>query len=146
MTNVTEATARTPYICHVPPTSHDLALQYLLELSSDIRVALLWDHEGELLAAAPGGAELAGRVAELGWTLARHSDASFPQSAESTLELDVGCERGAVFLLRDRRSTLVCVTERSVLPGLIFYDMHAVLGDLDRAAEAEGRKREATTG
>jgi hypothetical protein len=129
----------------VPPTSHDLALQYLLQLSSDIRVALLWDHEGELLAAAPGGADLAGRLADLAWALARESEASF-RAGESTLELDVGCEGGTVFLLRDQRTTLVCVTERSVLPGLIFYDMHAVLGDLDRAAAAEGRKREAAAG
>jgi hypothetical protein len=35
---------------------------------------------------------------------------------------------------------MVCLTDRSVLPGLIFYDMHAVLTDLDRAAGAEARR------
>jgi hypothetical protein len=35
---------------------------------------------------------------------------------------------------------MACVTSRSVNPGLIFYDMHAVLRDLDRAAAAEARR------
>jgi predicted regulator of Ras-like GTPase activity (Roadblock/LC7/MglB family) len=146
MTNVAEATACTPYICAVPPTSHELALQYLLELSSDIRSALLWDEDGVLQAAAPGGRELAGRLADLGAELARRAEAAFPEAGDATLELDIGCDGGAVFLIRDRGTTLVCVTERSVLPGLIFYDMHAVLTDLERAAAAEGRRREAAAG
>ena len=35
---------------------------------------------------------------------------------------------------------MACVTNRNVHPGLIFYDMHAVLRDLDRAAAAEARR------
>jgi hypothetical protein len=46
-----------------------------------------------------------------------------------------------VFLIRNAEMTMLCVTARAVLPGLIFYDMHAVLRDLKRAAEAEGRRR-----
>jgi len=126
----------------VEPTSNDLALRYLLELSNDIRLALLWDPDGELLASAPSLPD--GRFAELGAELAREAGTSYPPQEESTLELDVSCEGGAVFLIRDAGRTMLCLTERSVLPGLIFYDMHAVLGDLDRAAEAESRKRSAT--
>jgi hypothetical protein len=144
MTDVAETTARTPYICQVAPSSHDLALQYLLELSSDIRLALLWDDGHELLASAPAGP--VGSLVELGSELAREALAAYPRADGSTFELDVGCEGGAVFLIRDQGTTMLCLTERSVLPGLIFYDMHAVLGDLDRAAEAEGRKREAAAG
>ena len=40
---------------------------------------------------------------------------------------------------------MVCVTNRSVHPGLIFYDMHAVLRDLDRAAAAEQRREDSVT-
>src|SRR5437773_2042542 len=107
-------------------TTHDLALRYLLELSSDIRLALLWAPDGELLAAAPDpvAADLAGLAEEL----VREAGAHFESANGSTLELDAGCDRGAVFLLRDVGMTMLCLTERSVLPGLIFYDMHAVLG------------------
>ena len=48
------------------------------------------------------------------------------------------CEGGTLFLIRYAEGAMVCLTDRSVLPGLIFYDMHAVLTDLDRAAERGG--------
>ena len=38
------------------------------------------------------------------------------------------------------RGRPVCTTNRAVNPGLIFYDMHAVLRDIDRAAAAEERR------
>jgi hypothetical protein len=120
-------------------TSHELALRYLLELSSDIRLALLWEREGEPPASSAPAASGA-RVAELGRELAQAADASFAARNGSALELDIGCEDGAVFLIREGDTTMLCLTERSVLPGLIFYDMHAVLRDLDRAAQAEGRR------
>jgi hypothetical protein len=45
-----------------------------------------------------------------------------------------------VFLIRFDEGAMVCLTERTALPALIFYDMHAVLTDLDRAADAEARR------
>jgi hypothetical protein len=133
---VPEAAAR--YFWQVAPSSQDLALRYLLELSADIRLGLLWDRRGELLGSAPGAPE---RLVQLGGELAREAASSFPNGDESAFELDVSCDGGAVFLIRDGGMTMLCLTERSVLPGLIFYDMHAVLRDLDRAADAEGRRR-----
>ena len=54
--------------------------------------------------------------------------------------MDAVCDGGIVFLIRSEEGAMVCVTDRSVLPALIFYDMHAVLGDLERAANAEARR------
>jgi hypothetical protein len=120
------------------PSSHELALRYLLELSSDIRRALLWDGSGELLASAPPeGPET---LAEPALELVREAEAVFPRGEAPELELDATCDEGVVFLIRNAELTMLCVTERAVLPGLIFYDMHAVLRDLNRAAEAEGRR------
>lgn len=128
-----------PILSRMAPSSHELALQYLLELSSDIRLALLWHRGGELLASAPaGGPDV---LAELAREVAREAEATFTRSDAPDLELDAGCEEGAVFLIRNAEMTMLCVTERTVLPGLIFYDMHAVLRDLKRAAEAEGRRQ-----
>jgi len=121
------------------PSSHELALRYLLELSSDIRLALLWDAGGELLASAPP--EGPATLAELAIELVREAEASFPRGEAPELELDASRDDGVVFLIRNAEMTMLCVTARAVLPGLIFYDMHAVLRDLKRAAEAEGRRR-----
>jgi hypothetical protein len=118
-------------------TSQELALRYLLELSKDIRAALLYDRSGKLLAAAPGAPP--GRVAELGAALLERAGA-LPQDDAEAVELDASCEGGAVFLIRAPDVVMLCLTERSVLPGLIFYDMHAILNDLDRAARAESRR------
>jgi hypothetical protein len=123
----------------MPSSSHDLALQYLLELSADIRLALLWNRDGELLGSAPGAPSA--DLARLGLELSRDAEASLSDGREASLELDASCEGGAVFLIRNGELTMLCITERSVLPGLIFYDMHAILRDLDRAADAEGRRR-----
>ena len=121
------------------PSSHELALRYLLELSSDIRLALLWGAGGELLASAPP--EGPATLAELAIELVREAEASFPRGEAPELELDASRDDGVVFLIRNAEMTMLCVTARAVLPGLIFYDMHAVLRDLERAAQAEGRRR-----
>jgi hypothetical protein len=118
-------------------TSQQLALGYLLELSSDIRMALLLDAGGALVAAAPDAA--AGRIAEVAAELSREAGERFAEGGEA-VELDAACDGGAVFLIRSGEGSMLCLTDRSVLPGLIFYDMHAVLMDLDRAATAEARR------
>ena len=48
--------------------------------------------------------------------------------------------RGALFVLAEAQHVMACTTNRTVNPGLIFYDMHAVLRDIDRAAAAEERR------
>ena len=60
--------ARGAIVCAVPATAHDLALRYLLELSADIRGALLLDRDGRLLASA--GHLAAGDLAAVGERLA----------------------------------------------------------------------------
>ena len=118
-------------------TSQELALRYLLELSKDIRGALLLEPGGALIAAAPDP-HVEG-LADLAAELSREVGVHFGPAGEA-VELDASCEGGSVFLVRSSEVAMVCVTERSVLPGLIFYDMHAVLSDLGRAAAAEARR------
>jgi hypothetical protein len=118
-------------------TSQELALRYLLELSSDIRLALLLDAGGDLVAAAPHAPP--GRLGGLATEFSSEVGSLFGGGGEN-VEVDAVCEGGALFLIRFREGAMVCLTDRSVLPGLIFYDMHAVLTDLDRAAGAEARR------
>ena len=122
----------------MPATVHDLALRYLLELSADIYGALLADRDGALVASQGNlassdidqtAAKLAAETAELA------------VSGHASVEIDVLTESGAMFVLGEADLVMACVTSRSVNPGLIFYDMHAVLRDLDRAAAADGVQR-----
>jgi predicted regulator of Ras-like GTPase activity (Roadblock/LC7/MglB family) len=121
----------------VPATVHDLALRYLLELSADIYGALLADRDGALVAsqgnlASAGLEEAAAKLAAETGELA--------VSGPASVEIDVLTESGALFVLGEADHVMACVTSRSVNPGLIFYDMHAVLRDLERAAAAEARR------
>jgi hypothetical protein len=118
-------------------TSHQLALQYLLELSSDIRLALFLDSDGSVIAAAP---EAPGaRLSELARQLAAEAGVLFAAEGEP-VEIDASSDGGSVFLIHSDAGSMLCLTNRSVLHALIFYDMHAVLKDIDRAAVAEARR------
>jgi predicted regulator of Ras-like GTPase activity (Roadblock/LC7/MglB family) len=119
-----------------------LALRYLLELSADIRGALLTDRDGVLVGSA-GSLPVADldQVAErLAAEAARLGAGAGGTGGRAAVEIDVLAEAGALFVLGEGDRVMVCVTSRSVHPGLIFYDMHAVLRDLDRAAAAEERR------
>ena len=131
----------------VSASANDLAVRYLLELSTDIRGALLVDRSGELLASA--GQLPAGDLAAVGQRLveAAHglSQNGRPRAAENgavAIEIDVLSTGGAMFLLGEADLMMACVTNRNVHPGLIFYDMHAVLRDLERAAAAESLREQ----
>lgn len=122
----------------MPATVHDLALRYLLELSADIYGALLADRDGALVASQGNLAS-----ADLDQTAAKLAaeTAELAVSGHASVEIDVLTESGAMFVLGEAGLVMACVTSRSVNPGLIFYDMHAVLRDLDRAAAADGVQR-----
>jgi hypothetical protein len=126
----------------VAVTAHDLALRYLLELSADIRGALLTDRDGALLGSAGTlpVADLDRVAARLAAEAGNLSASAGVAAGRAAVEIDVLAETGALFVLGEGDRVMVCVTNRSVHPGLIFYDMHAVLRDLDRAAAAEERR------
>ena len=121
-------------------TEHDLALRYLLELSADIRGALLIDREGRVLAAA--GRMPGDELADTGRRLA-HEVLALAPNGDGPIEVDVFAARGALFVVAEAAYVMVCTTNRSVNAGLIFYDMHAVLRDIDRAAASEERREAA---
>ncbi len=134
-------------------SAHQLALRYLLELSTDIRGALLIDRDGAVLASAGHLAtdDLAGAGRRIAG--AAHQASADSEQADSgtangkrpspSVEIDVFSGDGAMFLLAEADLVMTCTTNRTVHPGLIFYDMHAVLRDLDRVAAAEAVREEA---
>jgi hypothetical protein len=115
--------------------TQELALRYLLELSTDIRLALLVNDDGELIAAAPE--RPADRTLEICAEVVRETTALAGDGNTTPLELDVTLDGGAVFVVREGGPALLCVTGRFALPGLILHDMRVVLDDLRRGATRE---------
>jgi hypothetical protein len=97
------------------PLTPALALDYLRELSADIRAGVVLDPAGALLA---GPEELAGPARDL---VAGAGDAR---------EIHVANADGTVFAARSARHTVVVVCGRFALPSLIRYDLRLVLADL----------------
>jgi hypothetical protein len=91
------------------------ALDYLRELSADIRTGVVLDPAGALLA---GPQDLADAARDL------------LQAAGEAREIHVGTADGAVFAGRDDRHAVVVVCGRLALPSLIRYDLRLVLADL----------------
>ena len=112
--------------------TEELALRYLLELSTDIRAAFLVDDHGELTASAPEPPPE--RIASAGARLAREAR-SRADGGEPAVEIDVRLDGGAAFMVWEGGPALVCVTGPFALPGLILHDMRIALSDLRRGEE-----------
>ena len=131
-------------MCAVSASANELAVRYLLELSTDIRGALLLDRDGRAAgqcgaAGPPTTSPRSGNGSPIPPAGCRKTAGSRAVANGSTvaIEIDVLSSGGAMFLLGEADLIMACVTNRNVHPGLIFYDMHAVLRDLERAAAAE---------
>jgi hypothetical protein len=98
-----------------PPLTPQLALDYLRELSADIRAGVVLAPDGALLA---GPERLAEGARDL-WNAAGEAG-----------ELQVTTADGGVYAARDDRHALAVVVGRFALPSLIRYDLRLVLGDL----------------
>jgi hypothetical protein len=98
-----------------PAFTPALALDYLHELSADIRAGVVLGTDGTLLA---GAEELAEPARDL---LA---------AADTAADLHVTTAEGAVFAARDDRHAIVVACGRFALPSLARYDLRMVLADL----------------
>jgi hypothetical protein len=114
-----------------PALTPELALDYLDELSTDIRAAVLLDGRGALAAhSAPDGD--GERMRELAQELFER--AATAGSGEPPHQLEVSLPGGSVYALREAGWTLVVVSGRYALASLMFYDLHSVIRDLGGAA------------
>lgn len=103
----------------------------LVEVSADVRAAVLLDGAGGLLAASVADAKPARRLAELTHELVLAADSASEVPAEQ-IEAQTGA--GAVFAVRSARHTLACVVRRLALPALILYDLKRALAEVEAAA------------
>jgi predicted regulator of Ras-like GTPase activity (Roadblock/LC7/MglB family) len=112
-----------------PALTPALALDYLDELSTDIRGAVLLDAEGAVAAGWRGDTERAARLRAPLAELLRRADEAAGDAGPAT-QVEVTTSRGAVFCVRDEHWTLAAVTGRFALPSLVFYDLRHALRDL----------------
>jgi hypothetical protein len=104
-----------------PGLTPELAVDYLLEMSADIRAAVVLTPEGESLAGAPEFVDPARRL------LAAAPDA---------VEIEVAITGGAIHAARSADHAVVAVCGRFALPALVRYDLKVVLGELAERTEA----------
>jgi predicted regulator of Ras-like GTPase activity (Roadblock/LC7/MglB family) len=116
-----------------PALTPELALDYLDELSTDIRAAVLLDENGALAAhSAPDGD--GARMRALAQELFERAEAAGEEPAEPPRQLEVSLPSGAVYALREGGWTLAVITGRFAMASLMFYDLRNVLTDLGRRA------------
>jgi predicted regulator of Ras-like GTPase activity (Roadblock/LC7/MglB family) len=105
----------------------ELALQYLGELSTDIKASVVVAADGRTAAASRPG-EAGDELRRLTLELLERADAA-DDGEVSHVEVSTG--DGAVYALRNPSWTVAVVTGRFALPSLMFYDLRTVLGDLE---------------
>jgi hypothetical protein len=108
----------------------ELALQYLGELSTDIKASVVLSADGRTAAAGRPG-EVGDRLRELTRELFERADAA---DGQAVTQVEVSTGDGAVYAVRDETWTVGVVTGRFALSSLMFYDLRSVLSDLDGKA------------
>jgi hypothetical protein len=116
-----------------PALTPELALDYLDELSADIRAAAVLDADWSVAARRGIVGDEDGRVGELARELWDRAIAAGGERVPAQIEVWSG--DGVVFSIRSSRWTLAVVADRPSMSSLMFYDLRKVLADLDGEGE-----------
>jgi predicted regulator of Ras-like GTPase activity (Roadblock/LC7/MglB family) len=109
-----------------PALTPDLALDYLGELSTDIRAALVLDSSGGVAAVTGDDRQRGERMGALATELL---DAASEASAGGD-QVEVVTIEGSVFAVRGESWTVAVVAGRQPLASLMFYDLRNVVREL----------------
>jgi predicted regulator of Ras-like GTPase activity (Roadblock/LC7/MglB family) len=115
------------------------ALSELVELSSQVRTAVVLDDAGAVLAATSDGGEAAERLARVAVELAEAARELHGGESDVT-RVEVDLAEGAVFLVRGKGLTVAATTGPEPTAGLVVYDLRTCL---DRIDERPRRRRSA---
>ncbi len=119
-----------PRVVAGPALTPPLALDYLDELSTDIRAAVVLGADGEL-AASSLAEERAGRMRELVLELLERAGDAWDGDGEGEpSQVEVGLTAGSVFVVHGTHWTIAVLTGRYALSSLMFYDLRSVIADL----------------
>ena len=112
-----------------PALTPSLALDYLDELSIDIRAAAILDGSNELAAHTGDSPERAERMRKLVLELLERAGQAV-SGMDDVPEVEVSTPNGAVFVVREHGWTIAVVTGRYALSSLMLYDLRRVAEDL----------------
>jgi hypothetical protein len=102
----------------------DQALRELLDVSEDVVAAVLFDGEGEPLAASVGADE-ARSAAEIAVAMLAYADTLRTDAAARRLEAVT--PDGSIFVVREGNRAILAATGPDPVPGLVLHDLHTVL-------------------
>jgi hypothetical protein len=114
-----------------PALTPELALEYLGQLSTDIKASVVMSADGRTAAASKPGAS-GDQLRELTQQLFERADSA---DDRVVTQVEVSTGGGAVYAVRDERWTVGVVCGRFALSSLMFYDLRSVLGDLEGKGE-----------
>ena len=109
-----------------PALTPELALDYLGELSTDIRAAVVVDAKGDLAAVTGDDRERGEKMR----TLALELLDSAAETGEGVDQVEAVTGTGSVFAVRGDAWTVAVVGGRQPLASLMFYDLRNVVRDL----------------
>lgn len=105
-------------------------MQYLGELSTDIKASVVLSSDGRTAAASRPG-EPGDELRDLAQQLFERADVA---DDRAVTQVEVSTGDGAVYAVRDEHWTIGVVTGRFALSSLMFYDLRSVLSDLEGKA------------
>jgi predicted regulator of Ras-like GTPase activity (Roadblock/LC7/MglB family) len=118
------------------------ALADLMEISSQIEAAVIFDESGKVagstLADAGRAEDLARRADEL-----LQRAASLRGGDAVPTQLEVATSEGSVFVARDAQARIVATTSPQPTVGLVFYDLKSALRQIEQARPAPPKPRAA---
>jgi hypothetical protein len=109
-----------------PALTPDLALDYLGELSTDIRAVVVLDSGGNVAAVTGDDSERGERMQALATELLDGAAAA----SDGGDQVEVVTTEGSVFAVRGEAWTVAVVGGRQPLASLMFYDLRNVVRDL----------------
>ena len=118
-----------------PTLTPELALDYLGELSTDIRAAAVLDPSGAVVARSGFDDGDADGVRELVTEVFERAAEAGGAAAD---QVEVSLPEGAVYAVRDGGWTIAVVAGRFALSSLMFYDLRMVIRDLSGDGAVRG--------
>ena len=118
------------------------ALADLIEISSQVDVAVVLDAEGSVVASTLDDAARSERLGRAGVALLAAGDESPATGARTLTQLEVALREGSVFAVREEGRSIVATTSAEPTSGLVFYDLKTCLRSLaDGAAEPASKPK-----
>jgi predicted regulator of Ras-like GTPase activity (Roadblock/LC7/MglB family) len=118
------------------------ALADLMEISSQVEAAVIFDESGKVAGSTLADA---GRADDL----ARHASELLQRAASLRgadalpTQLEVAMSEGSVFVARDAKACIVATTSPQPTVGLVFYDLKSALRQIEQAQPEPPKRRRA---